>query len=93
MADGAAALTEPSSNLGRMGSTVTNALLAKWSRQPPSKREIPGSNPGWGTDAYIPAGIGSGECALPSFRRFESSCKHMGARETIICLSGQKGPI
>ena len=41
-------MTEPSSNLGRMGSTVTNALLAKWSRQPPSKREIPGSNPGWG---------------------------------------------
>ena len=31
-------------------------------------------------NAYIPAGIGSGECALPSFRRFESSCKHRGAR-------------
>ena len=41
---------------------------------------IPDRN--WGArNAYIPDGIGSGECALPSFRRFESSCKHRGARE------------
>ena len=51
-------------------------------------------------NAYIPTGMGSGECALPRIWWFESSCKHRGARygehgmgstEMSIFLSWSKG--